>query len=432
MQPRAHYRRFVLGVFFAFLLLHQADRLVIGQVLEDLQRDFAIDDAAAGAIGTGALVVATLFFPVWGYLYDRYARAKLLALASFIWGLTTMLGAVVTSYPAFLAARGSSGVDDSSYPGLYSLVSDYFGPATRGKINGFLQIAGPVGSMLSLALVLVLRETIGWRSIFLLTGGLGLVVGLLIFFGVRDLPRGSSEPEMRDLSDIPTFKFRWSALRDVLRRRAILPLFAQGFFGVFPFTVIEFWFFTYLGRERGFADGVVVALMVAAALSMSLGAVVGGALGDALYRRTPRGRLLTCLTGVTAGAVLLAATLTLPPTTSPLRFGAMLSVTAFFTLFSGPNIVATLYDITAPEVRSTTLAVQYFIENAGAAGAPLIVGILSTQIGLSSAILLISVGTLCVCAMFLLLAVVRIPEDVGALRREMRERAEEVMVRSGS
>ncbi|MBK8024974.1 MAG: MFS transporter [Chloroflexi bacterium] len=429
MKPRPHYRRFVLGVFFAFLLLHQADRLVIGQVLQDLQRDFSIDDAAAGAIGTGALVVATIFYPIWGYLYDRYARAKLLALASFIWGLTTMFGAVVTTFPAFLAARGSTGVDDSSYPGLYSLVSDYFGPAMRGKVNGLLQITGPVGSILSLVLVLALRDTIGWRNIFLLTGGLGLAVGLLILFGVRDVPRGNSEPEMQGLSDVPTFKFEWAALRKLLRRRSILPLFLQGFFGVFPFTVIEFWFFTYLGRERGYEEGVVVAIMVAAALSMSLGAITGGALGDALYRRTRRGRLLVCLIGVTAGAVLLAVTLTLPVETNPLVFGVMLAITAFFTLFSGPNIVATLYDITLPEVRSTTLAVQYFIENAGAATAPLIVGALSTQIGLSSAILLISVGTLCACAVFLLLAVARIPQDVGALRQEMRERAAAVAAR---
>ncbi|MBK8023159.1 MAG: MFS transporter [Chloroflexi bacterium] len=357
MKPRPHYRRFVLGVFFAFLLLHQADRLVIGQVLQDLQRDF------------------------------QHRRRR------------------------------------------YSLVSDYFGPAMRGKVNGLLQITGPVGSILSLVLVLALRDTIGWRNIFLLTGGLGLAVGLLILFGVRDVPRGNSEPEMQGLSDVPTFKFEWAALRKLLRRRSILPLFLQGFFGVFPFTVIEFWFFTYLGRERGYEEGVVVAIMVAAALSMSLGAITGGALGDALYRRTRRGRLLVCLIGVTAGAVLLAVTLTLPVETNPLVFGVMLAITAFFTLFSGPNIVATLYDITLPEVRSTTLAVQYFIENAGAATAPLIVGALSTQIGLSSAILLISVGTLCACAVFLLLAVARIPQDVGVLRQEMRERAAAVAAR---
>jgi MFS transporter, Spinster family, sphingosine-1-phosphate transporter len=68
---------------------------------------------------TGALIVGTVLYPIWGYLYDRFARAKLLALASLLWGATTWLSAIVRTYPAFLATRASTGVDDSSYPGLY-------------------------------------------------------------------------------------------------------------------------------------------------------------------------------------------------------------------------------------------------------------------------------------------------------------------------
>ena len=39
----------VLIIFLAFMLLHQADKSLIGQVLEDVQHDFGIDDAAVGA-----------------------------------------------------------------------------------------------------------------------------------------------------------------------------------------------------------------------------------------------------------------------------------------------------------------------------------------------------------------------------------------------
>jgi hypothetical protein len=53
-----------------------------------------------------------------------------------------------------------------------------------------------------------------------------------------------------------------------------------------------------------------------------------------------------------------------------MTFAILLGATAFFTLFSGPNVAATIYDITLPEVRSSALAVQYFIESFGAAFAP--------------------------------------------------------------
>lgn len=421
---RNRYRIVVLAIFYLFLLLHQADKSLIGQVLTDLQLDFGVDDAAVGVLGTGALVVAAIGYPIWGYLFDRFARPRLLAVASFIWGATTMLSAVVTTFPAFLVARGSTGIDDSSYPGLFSLTADYFNPKVRSRVNSLLQLTSPLGFMLGLGLVLMLRERIGWRNLFLFTGGAGLAVGLLILLFVRERPRGGSEPEMESLSHVPTFKLDWAVVRRIFQRRTLFALYLQGFFGVFPLNVVQFWFFTYLGRERHYNDEAIFGIMTAATLAMSVGTVVAGALGDALFQRTRRGRLIVCLTGVSVGAVLLAVTLTLPQSVSPLTFGVMLAVTAFFTLFSGPNIVATMYDITVPEARSTALAVQYFIENIGAASAPLLVGLFSASIGLSSAILFISVGTLLLCGVFLAVAVLLAPRDIDALRHEMRHRAD--------
>ncbi len=427
MNLSRRYKWFVVGVFLAFMLLHQADKLLIGQVLGDIQRDFGINDTEAGAIGTGALIVAAIFYPFWGYCYDRFARAKLLALASFIWGATTSLSAVAPNFGSFFAARASTGVDDASYPGLYSLIADYFGPKTRGRVFGLLQLTAPLGFVLSLVLVLTLDALIGWRNIFLLTGGLGIVVGLVIWFGVRELPRGRAEPELESMPEIAAHHFDWQAARSLLHKRALIPLFVQGFFGVFPLNVITFWFFSYLERERQYASAVVFPIMAGAVLTMSAGAVVGGYIGDRLFQRTPRGRLMVSTTGVIASTILLFITLTLPMTAPPLLFGVMLALTGFFVLFSGSNVAATIQDTTLPEVRSTALSVQYFVENIGAASAPLLVGALSTQpgIGLSNAILIVCLITYVLCGAALFFAVWRVPGDVLELRAQMRERAAE-------
>ena len=42
--------------------------------------------------------------------------------------------------------------------------------------------------------------------------------------------------------------------------------------------------------------------------------------------------------------------------------------------WASPNVISTVYDITLPEVRSTAVSIQYFIESLGAAFAPAIVG----------------------------------------------------------
>ena len=109
MKSPNRYRWFVVAIFFAFMLLHQSDKLLIGPLTPEIINEFQISKTQMGAVLTGALIIGTVLYPLWGYLYDRYSRAKLLALASFIWGSTTWLSSIVRTYPGFLATRASTG-----------------------------------------------------------------------------------------------------------------------------------------------------------------------------------------------------------------------------------------------------------------------------------------------------------------------------------
>jgi predicted MFS family arabinose efflux permease len=195
--PRSGYRWFVIAVFFCFMLLHQSDKLLIGPLTPAIMDEFGISMTQMGAVTTGALVVASILYPIWGYLYDRFSRARLLALASFIWGATTWLSAVARTYPTFLMARASTGIDDSSYPGMYALVADYFGPNLRGKVYGLLQTGATHRLSRRYGAALMLAPQIGWRTIFFLTGGLGIVVAVVILFGVREMPRGKASQSLK-------------------------------------------------------------------------------------------------------------------------------------------------------------------------------------------------------------------------------------------
>ncbi len=417
------YRWFVVAVFFAFMLLHQSDKLLIGPLTTPIMETFGINEAQMGAVSTGALIVGAVLYPLWGYLYDRYARAKLLALASFIWGSTTWLNALAPSYSAFLVTRASTGVDDSSYPGLYSLVADYFGPRVRGKVYGLLQLTAPLGYMLGMILALLLGEVVGWRGVFYITGSLGVLLAVVIFFGVREAPRGGSEPELADLEQMGVYRFDWQIAKGLFRKRSLILLFIQGFFGVFPWNVITYWFFRYLETERNYSSDAVLVTMVVAVLVLAAGYFVGGAVGDFFFKRTVRGRLIVSTGGVLMGAVLLVLTLNVPLENQAL-FLVMLSVSAVFIPFAAPNVVSTVYDVTLPEVRSTAMAVQYFIESAGAALSPLLAGLIAVNSSLKDAILIICTSAWLLCAIFFVFTAYLIPRDIQTLRDQLRQRAE--------
>lgn len=421
-KPQSRYRWFVVGVLFLFVLLHQADKLLIGPLTTPIMDTFSINEAQMGAVSSLAVVVSALLYPLWGYLYDRYARARLLALASFIWGSTTWLNALAPNYGLFLATRAATGIDDSSYPGMYSLLSDYFGPRMRGKVYGLLQIAQPFGFMLGTVLAAMLGDTWGWRSVFFVTGSAGIVIAALVFVGVREPQRGQSEPELAGLEEISVRRIDAQVVRGLLRNRSYLLLMAQGFFGVFPWQVLTFWFFRYLETERGYTSDEAMMTMIVAIVTLAAGYFLGGSAGDFFFRRTLRGRTLTGMVGVLAGAIFLLLALSVPLENRGL-FLVLLGLTGVFMSVASPNVVATVHDITEPEVRSTAQAVQYFAENIGSALAPWLAGLIAVQYSLHVAILVICVTTWLACAVLFGATSLLVPRDVERLRGVMQARA---------
>jgi MFS family permease len=425
MSPQnSRYRWFVVVIFFFFMLLHQTDKLMIGSLQVPISETFGLDDFRWGLVNSGALAVATVLYPLWGYLYDRYARAKLLALASFIWGATTWLNAIVRTYTGFLITRASTGIDDSSYPGIFTLVADYFGPNLRGKVYGILQLAQPLGFLAGLILGQVIAPMIGgWRSVFYITGALGLVVALLIYFGVKEMPRGKAEPEFENMAEMATFRFSWAEAKEIFKKRTMWFIFLQGFVGVFPWNVIIFFFFGYLETERGYDSDAIIGTMAPVILILAAGYFVGGSIGDFLFKRTKKGRILIASAGVLLGALFIYLAMT-TPLDKPNQFFIFMCLTAIFMPLSSANVIATVYDVTVPEVRSTAQAIEYFVENSGAVTAPALTGAIIVASGdRTFAILSICVIAWVLCFFFYLGALFTIEKDTNALRAQMAERA---------
>jgi MFS transporter, Spinster family, sphingosine-1-phosphate transporter len=434
MKKRSRvYPVFVVIVFFFFVLLHQTDKLLIGSLQLPVSKTFGLNDLQWGLVNTGALIIGTIFYPIWGYLYDRYARAKLLALASFIWGATTWLSSIVRTYPQFLVTRSSTGIDDSAYPGLYSLVADYFGPKIRGKIYGLLQLAQPIGYLVGMILALMVAPSLdgkifhleGWRSIFLITGAFGIVMAVVIFFGIKEVPRGQSEEEFQDVAEIGQVRFNWASLKDALKKKTMWFVFLQGFAGVFPWNVITFFFFGYLMTERGYDNNSVLLTMGPVVIILAAGYFIGGALGDWLFKRTYKGRIIVSSAGVLLGAIFLFFALR-TPIADKTTFFILMSLTAVFMPFSSPNVTSTVFDITLPEVRSSAQAVEYFVENSGAALAPTIAGAIALAAGSKQfAIMTVCISAWLLCFFLYLGALFFVDKDVKSLHAQLKERADQ-------
>jgi predicted MFS family arabinose efflux permease len=195
---------------------------------------------------------------------------------------------------------------------------------------------------------LMLAGVIGWRGVFYLTGSLGVLVAFIIYFGVKEPIRGESEPELAEFENLSPYRLEWKNVVRLFKIPTLRLLFIQGFFGVFPWNAITYWFFTYLETERDYTSQEVLVTMVIAVVILAVGYPLGGALGDMLFARTKRGRIIIAEIGVVLGAIFLSITLNIP-IGSQLVFIIFLSLTAIFMPFPSANVLSTVHDITLPK-----------------------------------------------------------------------------------
>ena len=129
------------------------------------------------------------------------------------------------------------------------------------------------------------------------------------------------------------------------------------------------------------------------------------------------------MVGVLMGAIFLVLTIHVP-NDNQILFLILLCMTAIFMPIASANVIATVYDITLPEVRSTALSIQYFIENGGAALAPLLAGMIAVRSSLETAILTICVAAWVLGAIILGVTAYFVPSDIKVLREQLAARAD--------
>ena len=186
--------------------------------------------------------------------------------------------------------------------------------------------------------------------------------------------------------------------------------------------MITFFFFAYLEKERGYNADSILFTMGPVILILAAGYFVGGALGDLAFKYTNKGRIIVSCVGVLLGALFMYLAIT-TPIDAKNQFFIFMCLTAIFMPLSSSNVIATVYDVTVPEVRSTAQAVEYFIENAGAAFAPILTGFIADAYDLQTAIILICTAAWGLCFFFYLGAIFTIDKDSHDLRNQMADRA---------
>jgi len=389
----------VLGVLALFVLAYFTADYMLAVVLDALRREGLIPGTRAtwrfyaGLLKTvpgAAGLAATL---VWGVLADRIGRPRLVLTLGLLMGASLAAVAAATSYYYLLAAFTVFGIAKIGIgPVIYALIPDLVPPEKRGAGYAAYYAPGVLGFAAGLALGVALY----WRKAYLVAGATVAVMALLLYALTRGVRIGEAER-----AAIGEYRFR-EALRAAMNKTVTI-MMLQIIPWTIPWGFIVVFAVDYIVTRWGVPKTLAALVLGVAALSITLGHVVGGLLGDRLVRRGDLlGRFRVSAIGIAVGYLAMLGMLAYPYPYGDTSLRALLPPTLLaaaglmFTTFAYPNLSSVISDCVPPRYRGTVFALYNILNTAGWMIGPtlygFLVGLLVPRFGEKDALMYAAVG----------------------------------------
>jgi MFS family permease len=381
-QGKLHYGWVVIFTgMLTTIAAHGFGRMAYTIILPAMKDGLQLDYTQLGLLGTGNFIGYLTMAIIGGFLAARFGTRIVITLALALLGITLMLTGLAQSFDFALSMRFLTGLGNgAAYVPAMALGSAWFGIKRRGFATGIVSGGIGAGTLISGLIVppiLAYYGNEGWRSVWYILGGIGLVIAAIVFALIRSrpeekglLPVGISEKDVLASATGPKVStLQWSA---VYRKGSVWYLGLVYFFYGSSYIIYMTFFAAYLVKEIGLTQAYAGGLWaMVGALSTFCGVIWGG-ISDRFGRS--RGAALAYL--VLALSYIIYALIKAP-------FGFYLSAVLFgLTAWSIPTIMAAAAgDFVGPRLAPAGLGFITLFFGIGQALAPAFGGYLADRSG---------------------------------------------------
>lgn len=392
--------RTALALLLGINLFNYIDRWVLAAVEPNIRASFfAHNDpnamAMTGLLAPAFLVTYMCAAPVLGFLADRFSRWLIVGACVIFWSLATAASGLAGTFLVLFLTRIFVGVGEGGYgPAAPTILADYFGTQSRGRVMAIFCAAIPVGSALGFVIGGLIaglspekwfggNADLGWRWAFALVAIPGIILGLICFFQKDPRARSGMREERK--------RARKQDYLALMRTRSfVFNCLAQTAM-TFALGGLAYWMSAYLiYRNQSPALARSIFGMITAVAGL-LSTLLGGFMADRLRKRISGSDFLVSGIGMLLAFPLLVAMLYTPfPMAWVLLFGAVF----FVFLNTGPSNAA-LANVAGPKIRATAFALNILIIHAlGDAISPPLLGAVAGHYDMNVAFLVISLAML--------------------------------------
>jgi predicted MFS family arabinose efflux permease len=290
-----------------------------------------------------------------------------------VWSVFTFVTGLGQSFWGVIVPRSLVGIGEAGFTsGGIPMIAAAFSPKARARTMGVFNMAMPIGGAIGVVLGGYIAKTYGWRMAFFVFAVPGVILSMLALL-IKDYSAAGYKNESEQkisffrtiitLFKIPTL--RWMYVGFAMQNITLFSFLSWG-----PAFIMR------TQKINSTEAGLIIGLISIMAI---FGAIIGGFLADFWQNRNEKGRMLTAAFGLLVSSIALVITMYLDMKGIGLAFGVLWGILVVIPL---PAITAVTQDVAPHSVRSASWGMNAFCCYVlGGAWAPLIVGVISDNLG---------------------------------------------------
>ncbi|KYC44666.1 MAG: regulatory protein UhpC [Candidatus Methanofastidiosum methylothiophilum] len=182
----------IIGIAYLLVFFHRVAPAVVAL---DMMSDLKAGAVLIGFLASGYFYPYAIMQLPTGILSDSWGPRKTITLffliasiGSFILGLSVDISSAI--FGRILVGLGAS----TLYVCALKILSQWYKGEEFATMTGFLIAIGGVGLLVSTIPLALLSNAVGWRIPFIITGGITLLIALLVWVFVRNSPQEIGMP----------------------------------------------------------------------------------------------------------------------------------------------------------------------------------------------------------------------------------------------
>jgi ACS family hexuronate transporter-like MFS transporter len=166
---------FVLMVTAAIAISY-FDRQTLPVAIAAIQRTIPISNQQFSYLTLAFLLAYAVMYLVGGRLLDRLGTRRGFLLIMVWWSAACALQGLATGFTLLLVALLLLGMGEGgAFPAAVRVVAEWIEPEERSTAMGIINAGTAVGAVLAAPVVARIVLTLGWRAVFFVAGGVGMV-----------------------------------------------------------------------------------------------------------------------------------------------------------------------------------------------------------------------------------------------------------------